>query len=223
MNLVECRYNPNHKMKPNRREIHEQRCPDRIKFQSKFKRCPYDPTEKIKVEEYEKHLLECIHRPKITVEEQAELEKERSMNDIATEQEQIKLARQTYYKGCVIEPEVIGISKNNKNRNKKKQNKIMKKQFSPVRKKEEEHFKAVVEKVDDYEEEEEIHNIEDFPEDQNFTIGKNEEDNQNMANNKCNYFYKYNPNDEDDDVTKYSANVIKPNIYENTEEIEEND
>ena len=35
MSLVECRYNPNHRMKASRREIHEQKCPDRFKFPKK--------------------------------------------------------------------------------------------------------------------------------------------------------------------------------------------
>ena len=30
--LVACRFNPNHRMKPSKREIHEQKCPDRFKI-----------------------------------------------------------------------------------------------------------------------------------------------------------------------------------------------
>ena len=42
MSLVECRYNPNHRMKASKREIHEQKCPDRFKCEKKYKHCPYD-------------------------------------------------------------------------------------------------------------------------------------------------------------------------------------
>ena len=51
MSLVQCRYNPNHRMKPSKREIHEQKCPDRFRCKIKYKYCPYDPLELIKEED----------------------------------------------------------------------------------------------------------------------------------------------------------------------------
>ena len=84
MSLVQCRFNPNHKMKASRREIHEQKCPDRFTCQKKFKYCPYDPLELIEEDKYEKHLLECKHRPNITVEEEEQIERAKKLNDIAT-------------------------------------------------------------------------------------------------------------------------------------------
>ena len=120
MSLVECRYNPNHKMKPSKREIHEQKCPDRFKCKIKYKHCPYDPLELIKEEDYQKHILNCKSRPNITAEEEEEIEKAKAMNDIATEQEQIRYARQKYYKNCVEEPEIPGLGKKTQKKNKKK-------------------------------------------------------------------------------------------------------
>ena len=124
MSLVACRFNPNHKMKASRREIHEQKCPDRFRCQTKFKRCPYDPLELIEEKDYEAHLLVCKSRPRITVEEQEAIERAKELNDIATEKEQIKYAREKYYKGCVEEPDIPGISKKAKKKKIKKKNKI---------------------------------------------------------------------------------------------------
>ena len=104
MSLVECRYNPNHRMKASRREIHEQKCPDRFKCEKKYKHCLYDPFELILEKDYEKHLLECKSRPNITAKEEEDIEKAKVLNDIVTERQQIQQARQKYYKGCVEEP-----------------------------------------------------------------------------------------------------------------------
>ena len=117
MSLVACRYNPNHKMKASKREIHELKCPDRLKCQIKYKHCPYDPLELIKEEEYEKHLLECKNRPRITEEEQKAIEKAIEKNNIDEEKEQIKYARERYYKGCVEESDIPGISEKSSFRN----------------------------------------------------------------------------------------------------------
>ncbi len=78
-------------MKASRREIHEQKCPDRFKFpKKKYKHCPYDPLELILEKDYEKHLLECKSRPNITAKEEKEIEKAKVLNDIATERQQIQ-------------------------------------------------------------------------------------------------------------------------------------
>ena len=135
MSLVACRYNPNHKMKASKREIHELKCPDRLKCQIKYKQCPYDPLELIREEEYEKHLLECKNRPRITEEEQKTIEKAIEKNNIDEEKEQIKYARERYYKGCVEESDIPGISQKSKKNNKKKQNRISKKNVHQQQKK----------------------------------------------------------------------------------------
>ena len=241
MSLVECRYNPNHRMKPSKREIHEQKCPDRLRCQKKYKHCPYDPLELIEEKDYAKHLLECKSRPKITVEEEEEIERAKTMNDIATEREQIQYARLKYYKDCVEEPEIPGISKNTKKNNKKKVNKNIKKKFVELNQKETDHFAAMADKVDD--DEFESHHIDNFTGDKNFDIdfgSKTEEKNniksfessifknkdnkekdkssnkkdpnKNEINfkNKENLFYIYDPNEEDKDIGKFSANIVNP-------------
>ena len=238
MSLVECRYNPNHRMKASRREIHEQKCPDRFKCKIKYKHCPYDPLELIKEDEYEEHILNCKSKPKISIEEQQEIERAKALNDIATEQEQIRYARQKYYKNCVEEPEIPGLGKKQQNKNKKKQNKKLNQKFSEITKKESDHIAAMANKVD--EDDNEIHNLENFTGDQDFNLNSKEEGDKivsfgkkneskikeiekkkspdkkdskkieiNSQNNqKC--FYVYDPNDEDKDIGKYSANVINP-------------
>ena len=165
MNLVECRYNPNHKMKPGKREIHEQKCPDRFKCRKKFKYCPYDPLELIPENEYEKHLLECKSRPKITVEEEEEIERAKTLNNIATEREQIEYARRQYYKGCVEEPEIPGLTKSKQQQ--KKNNKKLKEKFSELNKKEANLIVAMAkhDNEDDNEEDDNQHEIKDFPAD----------------------------------------------------------
>lgn len=70
MSIVQCRYNPNHKMKISRLLIHEDSCPD-----SKGKlllSCPYNPVHKLKPGNFENHKKECPQRPK--VDEQLEKE-----------------------------------------------------------------------------------------------------------------------------------------------------
>ena len=227
MNLVECRYNPNHKMKPGKREIHEQKCPDRFKCRKKFKYCPYNPLELIPENEYEKHLLECKSRPKITAEEEEEIERAKTLNNIATEREQIEYARKKYYKGCVEEPEIPGLIKSKQQQ--KKNNKKLKEKFSELNKKEANLIVAMAkhDNEDDNEEDDNQHEIKDFPADKLFEFEKEEKnfkkkiiddvknekikDNKNEDNeSKKSYFYEYDPNEEDKNIGKFSANIIDP-------------
>ena len=235
MSLVSCRYNPNHRMKPSKREIHEMKCPDRFKFQKKLKHCPYDPVELINEEEYEEHLLICKSRPKISIEEQRDIERARTLNDLATEKEQILAARETYYKGCVEEPEIPGLPKKKQKANKKKQ-KFVKEIKKVVCKQEGEHISALANLVDNKEDNEDLqfqnsHQF-DFPGDQDYSFDEEEgkEENNKGQDNKTennktsfgNYSiktkkenYYYDPNDEDNDITKDSANLINPDlVYE---------
>ena len=237
MSLVECRYNPNHRMKPSKREIHEQKCPDRFKCKIKYKHCPYDPLELIKEEDYEEHILNCKSRPNITADEEEAIERAKALNDIATEQEQIRYARQKYYKNCVEEPEIPGLGKKQQKKNKKKQNKNLNKKFAEITKKESDRIAAMANKVD--ENEIDTHNLENFTGDQNFNLDSKEGDDKfqsfgkkndtkskesekkkspdkkNLDKNEINVpnnpkFYVYDPNDEDKDIGKYSANIINP-------------
>ena len=236
MSLVACRYNPNHRMKPSKREIHEQKCPDRLKCQIKYKQCPYDPLELIKEEEYEKHILNCKSRPKISIEEQQDIERARTLNDLATEKEQILAVRETYYKGCVEEPEIPGLPKKKQKTNKKKQ-KFVKGIQKAFCEQEERHIAALAEMANDKEENEETQNQNshqfDFPGDEEYSFDEEEEKeikrkpnkkeespkkennkntfgNYNNKSKKENYYYD--PNDEDNDITKDSANVIIPKV-----------
>lgn len=171
MSLVECRYNPYHRMKATKRAIHEQRCPDRLSCKIKYKQCPYNPSELIKEEDYEKHILECKSRPNITVKEEEEIKRDKALNDLYNEREQILYARQKYYKNCVEGPEIPGISKTTQKKNKKKQNKYLKKKFCELNKKEASHFAALADKVEDVEFE--SHHIDNFTADKNFYLGIN--------------------------------------------------
>ena len=240
--LVACRYNPNHRMKPSKREIHEQKCPDR--FKKKLVYCPYDPLELIEEKELENHKKICKNRPRISEKDEKEIENAKKLNDLATEKEQIQYARQKYYKGCVEEPEIEGLG--NRKQQKKKANKKIKAKFTEFNKQEENKIVDAADKADNNDsfEANENHNIENFPEDEHFDLGiekdneennkksvkKNKEDKQeensnkieesknknNFINkqNKGSSFYKYDPNDEDKDIGKYSVNIIVPNtIY----------
>ena len=201
-----CRYNPNHKMKPSRLLIHEQKCPDRLKKQDLYRLCPYNPNHKIEKEKYEKHILECENKPKITLEEQENVERAKKMNDMASEQEQIKFARMKYYKDCVQEPEIPGISKDQMKKNKEKMEKKLKKKFKDVAEYEGRFISAMADK--DFEqinnEENNPHEFDNFDGDFDF-----EDENENKNVNEI-YFYRYNPNDEDKDINKNSANIINP-------------
>ena len=236
MSLVACRYNPNHRMKLSKREIHEQKCPDRLKCQIKYKHCPYDPLELIKEEEYESHILNCKSRPKISIEEQHDIERARTLNDLATEKEQILAVRETYYKGCVEEPEIPGLPKKKQKANKKKKKFVnnIQKAFCEQ---EGRHIAALAKMVNDEEENEETQNQNshqfDFPGDQEYSFDEREEKEKkekpnkkeelNIIENKKNSFgnynnklkkenYYYDPNDEDNDIKKDSANVIIPEV-----------
>ena len=201
-----CRYNSNHKMKPSRLLIHEQKCPDRLKKQDLYRLCPYNPNHKIEKEKYEKHILECENKPKITLEEQENVERAKNMNDMASEQEQIKFARMKYYKDCVQEPEIPGISKDQMKKNKEKMEKKLKKKFKDVAEYEGRFISAMADK--DFEqinnEENNPHEFDNFDGDFDF-----EDENENKNVNEI-YFYRYNPNDEDKDINKNSANIINP-------------
>ena len=240
MSLVECRYNPNHKMKPSKREIHEQKCPDRFKNQDKYKQCPYDPLELILVKDFEKHLKECKSRPKITKEDEEEIEKAKALNDMATEREQIQYARQKYYKDCIEEPEIPGLVKS-KQQEKKSQKKL-KAKFRGLNDIEAKNIGSMIDKDNDNEEDDNEHEIKDFPGDINFECEKEEEipknkntkkseknkkeiikdddkrkevkNKQNSMTSQESCFYIYDPNEEDKDIGKFSANIIVPDtIY----------
>jgi hypothetical protein len=71
MNLVACRYNPNHKMKQTRLLMHEETCPD--KRGKNLKMCPYNPIHKIAPENYERHKQICDQRPKVDPQVEQEL------------------------------------------------------------------------------------------------------------------------------------------------------
>ena len=215
MSLVSCRFNPNHKMKPSKREIHEQKCPDRFRCKIKYKYCPYDPLELIKEEEYEAHLLICKSRPKITVEEEQEIERAKKLNDIATEKEQIKYAREKYYKGCVEEEEIPGLGKNAQKKNKKKQNKILKKKFEPIVKQEERNITAIASQEPD--DDDDNHDINDLSADLDFDLDnekeeeKIEENNAKRPNNKNKSEINDNNNDFKNDNKNYNRNDFKNN------------
>ena len=255
MSLVACRYNPNHKMKPSKREIHEQKCPDRFTCKTKFKHCPYDPLHLIPENEYEFHKLNCKSRPNITAEEEEEIERAKTLNDIATEREQIQYARQKYYKGCVEEPKIPGLG--NAKQQKKKNNKRLKAKFSELNNREADRIVAMakIENVNEDIDDDNMHELEDFAGDHNFEFTKDEDEKKNENNkknlkklekiieeksiddikseevkkdkndrkdkkeewdkeSKNSYFYEYDPNDEDKEIRKDSANIINPDkIY----------
>ena len=207
MNLVACIYNPNHLVKPSRKQIHEMKCPDRFKKQNEFKLCPYNPNHNIKKELYEKHILECPNRPKISYEEQQNIESSKKMNDIATEQEQIQMIRMKLYKDCEQEKEIPGISKENMKKNKEKREKILKKKFKEITESEGRYIAEIADKndLDQINDNENKHEIDNFEGDLDFDL-----ENENKGGKEV-FFYRYNPNDEDKDINEYSANIIDPN------------
>ena len=207
MNLVACIYNPNHLVKPSRKQIHEMKCPDRFKKQNEFKLCPYNPNHNIKKELYEKHILECPNRPKISYEEEQNIERSKKMNDIATEQEQIQMIRMKLYKDCEQEKEIPGISKENMKKNKEKREKILKKKFKEITESEGRYIAEIADKndIDQINDNENKHEIDNFEGDLDFDL-----ENENKGGKEV-FFYRYNPNDEDKDINEYSANIIDPN------------
>ena len=207
MNLVACIYNPNHLVKPSRKQIHEMKCPDRFKKQNEFKLCPYNPNHNIKKELYEKHILECPNRPKISYEEQQNIERSKKMNDIATEQEQIQMIRMKLYKDCEQEKEIPGISKENMKKNKEKREKILKKKFKEITESEGRYIAEIADKndIEQINDNENKHEIDNFEGDLDFDL-----ENENKGGKEV-FFYRYNPNDEDKDINEYSANIIDPN------------
>ena len=207
MTLVACIYNPNHLVKPSRKQIHEMKCPDRFKKQNEFKLCPYNPNHNIKKELYEKHILECPNRPKISYEEEQNIERSKKMNDIATEQEQIQMIRMKLYKDCEQEKEIPGISKENMKKNKEKREKILKKKFKEITESEGRYIAEIADKndLDQINDNENKHEIDNFEGDLDFDL-----ENENKGGKEV-FFYRYNPNDEDKDINEYSANIIDPN------------
>ena len=207
MNYAVCRYNPNHKCKKSRIEIHELKCPDRFKKQNDYILCLYNPSHKIKKELYDKHLLECENKPRITKEEEEELRRAQiEQKDMITEQEKIQRTRMKYYKDCVQEPEIPGINKETMQKNKEKRKKIINKRFKNITEYEAKQFVVAPYNNDEQENNiENSHEIENFEGDIDFEI-ENEDKNTIREDN----YYRYNPNDEDKDIGKYSANIINP-------------
>ena len=202
-----CRYNPNHKMKSStRREIHELKCPDRIKKEKDFKLCPYNPTHLIKIESFEEHLKVCLNKPKITEKEEEELEKSKELYDIRTEQEKIKYDRLKLYKDCIQEPKMVGLNDKDMKKNKIKKEKIIKQKHRPIVEKESQDFVKMADN-EDYDQDNAKNEINDFPGDEELDIENDKNKDENDKIPKV-FFYRYDPNDEDKDITKFSANII---------------
>lgn len=70
-NLLECRYNKNHKMKLNKLYTHEEKCPDRIKID--LVQCQYDFSHKIKKSDLINHYKNCKSKPRLNEETQREI------------------------------------------------------------------------------------------------------------------------------------------------------
>ena len=220
MSLAQCRYNPNHKMKPSKREIHEQKCQDKYRCKIKYKYCPYNPIELIKEEDYDYHILICKSRPRIIVEDRKIMDKSIELNDINKEKKEISISRLSLYKTYSEKEEISELNsnfqKNNEKRWEKEVNEIV----------------DMIKNDNEYE----SHEIKDFDVDNNFEL-KDKKENQfqiirgkkakadkkslkeniiinknNLNIIKENYFCKYDPNEEDKDINKYSANIIIPNI-----------
>lgn len=80
-NLVACRYNRNHKLKPGKLVFHEDKCPDKKNVLLKV--CPFNPVHKVSPENYEKHKRDCSQKPEIDHEAEKELKeylKNKSIN-----------------------------------------------------------------------------------------------------------------------------------------------
>jgi len=224
MSLAQCRYNPNHKMKPSKRQIHEQKCPDKYRCKIKYKYCPYNPIELIKEEDYDNHILICKSRPRISVEDRKIMDKSIELNDINKEKKEISISRLSLYKTYFEKEEIpelnLNFQKNNEKRLKKEVNEIV----------------DMIKNDNEYE----SHEIKDFDVENNFELKDKKENqfqiirgkkakadkkslkenitinNKNLNIIKENYFCKYDPNEEDKDINKYSANIIIPNIIKRT-------
>ena len=224
MSLAQCRYNPNHKMKPSKRQIHEQKCPDKYRCKIKYKYCPYNPIELIKEEDYDNHILICKSRPRISVEDRKIMDKSIELNDINKEKKEISISRLSLYKTYFEKEEIpelnLNFQKNNEKRLKKEVNEIL----------------DMIKNDNEYE----SHEIKDFDVENNFELKDKKENqfqiirgkkvkadkkslkenitinNKNLNIIKENYFCKYDPNEEDKDINKYSANIIIPNIIKRT-------
>ena len=224
MSLAQCRYNPNHKMKPSKRQIHEQKCPDKYRCKIKYKYCPYNPIELIKEEDYDNHILICKSRPRISVEDRKIMDKSIELNDINKEKKEISISRLSLYKTYFEKEEIpelnLNFQKNNEKRLKKEVNEIV----------------DMIKNDNEYE----SHEIQGFDVDNNFELKDKKENqfqiirgkkakadkkslkenitinNKNLNIIKENYFCKYDPNEEDKDINKYSANIIIPNIIKRT-------
>ena len=224
MSLAQCRYNPNHKMKPSKREIHEQKCQDKYRCKIKYKYCPYNPIELIKEEDYDYHILICKSRPRISVEDRKIMDKSIELNDINKEKKEISISRLSLYKTYFEKEEIpelnLNFQKNNEKRLKKEVNEIV----------------DMIKNDNEYE----SHEIKDFDVENNFELKDKKENqfqiirgkkvkadkkslkenitinNKNLNIIKENYFCKYDPNEEDKDINKYSANIIIPNIIKRT-------
>ena len=179
MSLVQCRYNPNHRMKPSKREIHEQKCPDKYKCKIKYKYCPYDPLELIKEEDYEKHIKICKSRPRISEEDKKNMDKAIKLNDINKEKKEISIARRSYYKNY-DEGEEIPKLDSNSQRNKDKNNKYEKEMSGGKKEKEANEIVDMIKIENEYE----SHEIKNFEVDNNFDLDDNKENQIQKARDK---------------------------------------
>jgi hypothetical protein len=208
-------------MKPSKREIHEQKCPDKYKCKIKYKYCPYNPLELINEKDYDEHIKICKSKPRISEEDKKDMDRAIKLNDINKEKKEISIARRSYYKTYDEEEEIPELD-SNLQRNKKKNNKYENKMSGGKREKEANEIVDMIKIENEYE----SHEIKNFEVDNNFDLddikenqiqkirNKKAKDEQNNRKEKIiskkNYFCKYDPNDEDKEINKYSINIIIP-------------
>ena len=175
-------------------------------------KCKYNKKHIVNKEDYEKHLFECPDRNE-DVEELVNNEIMDTLDEVATEKEQIAYSRKKYYNNCVEEPEIVGLGKK-KQKNKKKKNKYFKEKFAKVKEKEKNLNDAIYKAERKDNDNDNNHEIQDFQGDDDFNLDDDDEKNcdkkedekekdisqkkdSNNNEKKKKKWIAYDPNDED--------------------------
>jgi len=92
----ECRYNGKHKFDTEEAQLeHEAKCPDKKK-RTDLKECPYNPIHIFPSSTFEKHILKCVDRLKIEMENKR-LEDEMIENTRIREENSKAFLNNNYY------------------------------------------------------------------------------------------------------------------------------
>ena len=112
MSLVQCRYNPNHRVRESRLFAHEYNCPN--KSNPTVRICPYNIMHKIPDYAFKKHVRNCPDKITINKEDEDNLRRAVGEIDVKTVEDSIVEDRLTHFLPSMLKSEIQSLKPHEK-------------------------------------------------------------------------------------------------------------